>query len=839
MDEYGNPIPGSSKEYENIIASANACDFTWLENEFKQQDSNEDEKPDLCIPNNYNNNFLPQPIEQDTNHKIQDFFEEIKTIDFTQASNTEKLGNLDTRREMLERCISFIDIVHRNIDYLDQIICTINSNIEISKRNATKAHKAIEYERKLLYKTSLSNMKKKAHLAHFFKIGLSNCPLSTHLEGLYEHGKLILSYNGRFILEECVERNLWNQEFKNKLEQVIHLEVLDKIKVPMLAQLSRLRRDLIEQEEETIKNKIQLEIVEIQKELDNITKMPFKRLVFQFMDSDYKYDWLHIAKMTNKPDLQCQRFWNLMLKPHISRAKWTKEEDQRLITLAKKYEEKNWRQIATELDTNRNELQCFVHYQKYKTDLFKKGKWSKEEDKKLIEVIKANSIENMINWQKVYYSLHNSGRSNDQIYNRWMFSLKPGIKKGLLNDNEKLIITAAQKKNLPPSLVSMNLTNRTTTQIRNAYRRNLSYINDVYRGGWLPEEDKLLLKAVSQHALNGWTWSQISDQVPGRNAEQCRHRFKLIEKKIQNNPKLTIDNFPRAKQVYRIKDIPYLPDDMESVHNVLVESFKQNRESIKANNVKETDADRKLKKAYLENAYIMDHCNFSSKCELLKYVLDYLGANLKIPNNFVNKDDLIDEGLISMMTYLRESSNNIYTLKSNCIEPNHECEIDKTVLYEGIEGALKPSDIINSSMSEIDGLMSIRMREMKYNKSKFIPNKITKTFKDLPVCNLGSVPPNYETFKMLYTCMTSLSSCIKVDNLNPDEDFDWNNEESKKLQKRLVSIFRWPTLFSGMIDYRGIKMNMVTNYDRPDNNFDTKIIRNKKRKLYLNLKQYL
>lgn len=414
MDEYGNPIPGTSKQFgcEEIIQATAACDFTWLENEFNHEDvhfytQNTDQNFDKNDLKTYNTKSSPT---------IDDFFEEIRSIDFSQTQKSSQ--NCDIFIELLERCDNFIDVIGRNIVYLEEMMSEIKKNSEISIRNANKAYKAIKFENKSFSKVPILNLKIKAHLANFFKINLSNCPQNPHLKELYEHGRLILSYNGRFMLEECVERNLWNQEFKNKLESAIHEELLNKIKIPMIAQLSHLNRDRLVQKDPLIKLKIEREIIDIEKELDVISKTPFKHLVFQFTNLDTKYDWLHIAKVIDKPDLQCQRFWNLLLTPHGSRAKWTKAEDDKLIQIATKYGERNWQQIAYELATNRNELQCFIHYQKFKKNVYIKGKWSKQEDIKLMKIIKENTSDNLINWQKVYFAMHDGGRSVDQIYNR-------------------------------------------------------------------------------------------------------------------------------------------------------------------------------------------------------------------------------------------------------------------------------------------------------------------------------------------------------------------------------------------------------------------------------------
>lgn len=418
MDAYGNSIPGTSKEFANIetTESISTYDFDWLEKEFKDDDTNEDVKVPTSIVQGLNKNDNYKLSQIETNPNIQDFFEEINCIDFSQNIAQSKY----TLAELLEQCNKFIDILGRNIVCLEEMTNEINRNIEVSRRNATKAFNCTKFEKKAMSKIIMKPLKIKAHLANFFKIGLSNCPRNPHLSELYESGRLILSCNGRFILEECVEKNQWNQEFKNKLEKAIHAEILNKIKIPMLEQHFRLGVDRDKQSDPNIKHKIEIEMKDLEKEMDIITKTPFKQLVFQFMDSDSKYDWLHIAKVVDKPDLQCERFWNLVLKPHISRAKWTKYEDDLLLQIVAKNNERNWQKITDEMATNRNELQCFVHYQKYKKMIHKKGKWSKQEDQKLVEVIKENSIDTIINWQRVYFAMQDYGRSVDQIYVRYV-----------------------------------------------------------------------------------------------------------------------------------------------------------------------------------------------------------------------------------------------------------------------------------------------------------------------------------------------------------------------------------------------------------------------------------
>lgn len=428
-----------------------------------------------------------------------------------------------------------------------------------------------------------------------------------------------------------------------------------------------------------------------------------------------------------------------------------------------------------------------------------------------------------------------------------MSCLRPGIKKGILNGREKYIINIAQKKKLPASVVSMNLTNRTAAQIRNAYRRISQYDQEVLRGGWMPEEDKILLRVVNPNALNEISWTRVSEQVPGRNAEQCRHRFNLIKKKIKLNPKITVENLTRTRRTFKLQ--PYIPknDDLYGTYN-LQENFKLNRQLIKySNELIETEADRKLKKSYLDNVYITKHCNFSSKCELYKFILDYLGVDFIVPQEFVHKEDLIDEGLMSMMTYLKECSINTFTLDSNKKDEN-TTDLSHQFIYEGENGILKISDIINSDLSEIEGLFDIRMRNFenkisKNNKSN--QNSISiKTIKQpLPLHYMGSIPPNFETFKMLNAYLNSLTTCLKTDNLKEDSNinFNWDNEESEKLQQRLVAIFRWPALFSGLVDYNAARINMILNSEQIiDSKLDyhNRSFFTKNKNSYFNLKKF-
>jgi hypothetical protein len=91
--------------------------------------------------------------------------------------------------------------------------------------------------------------------------------------------------------------------------------------------------------------------------------------------------------------------------------------------------------------------------------------WTLEEDKRLIEYIKANGAKD---WGKAAKAVKT--KTNNQCSQRWNKALDPSIKKG----------------------------------------------------PWSMQEDRLLIELVQQY---GYKWKRISKQVPGRTGKQCRDRY--------------------------------------------------------------------------------------------------------------------------------------------------------------------------------------------------------------------------------------------------------------------------------------------------------------------------
>lgn len=109
--------------------------------------------------------------------------------------------------------------------------------------------------------------------------------------------------------------------------------------------------------------------------------------------------------------------WTGYLMPSLNRKTWTGDEEDKLLSLVNKYGAQNWSEIAKQLK-NRSSYQCFVHYRTVLSERNepKNTRWTKEEDKILMQLVDKYRIGNLIPWTKITSQM--PGRCKSQIYNR-------------------------------------------------------------------------------------------------------------------------------------------------------------------------------------------------------------------------------------------------------------------------------------------------------------------------------------------------------------------------------------------------------------------------------------
>uniref|UniRef100_A0A2K5QKV5 MYB proto-oncogene like 2 n=1 Tax=Cebus imitator TaxID=2715852 RepID=A0A2K5QKV5_CEBIM len=110
-----------------------------------------------------------------------------------------------------------------------------------------------------------------------------------------------------------------------------------------------------------------------------------RALVRQFGQQDWKFLASHFP---NRTDQQCQYRWLRVLNPDLVKGPWTKEEDQKVIELVKKYGTKQWTLIAKHLK-GRLGKQCRERWHNHLNPEVKKSCWTEEEDRIICEAHKV------------------------------------------------------------------------------------------------------------------------------------------------------------------------------------------------------------------------------------------------------------------------------------------------------------------------------------------------------------------------------------------------------------------------------------------------------------------
>ncbi|XP_048368604.1 snRNA-activating protein complex subunit 4 isoform X2 [Sphaerodactylus townsendi] len=109
--------------------------------------------------------------------------------------------------------------------------------------------------------------------------------------------------------------------------------------------------------------------------------------------------------------------WTRRLDPNLKHGSWTPEEDALLLKAVAKYGERDWYKIRMEVP-GRNDIQCRDRYLFSLHYDIRKGKWSKEEERKLIELTEKYGVGH---WAKIALELPH--RSGTQCLSKWKILL--------------------------------------------------------------------------------------------------------------------------------------------------------------------------------------------------------------------------------------------------------------------------------------------------------------------------------------------------------------------------------------------------------------------------------
>ncbi|TFK56090.1 hypothetical protein OE88DRAFT_1606944, partial [Heliocybe sulcata] len=143
--------------------------------------------------------------------------------------------------------------------------------------------------------------------------------------------------------------------------------------------------------------------------------------------TDGRVNWVKVAEQlgTNRTPMDCMR--NVVpRKIHT----WTNEADERLLEAVKIYGIDNWLLVAQYVSEDATAQQCQNRYNRTLSPDLVRGPWTEEEDNKLRRAVEAfgNS------WLEVAACI--PGRSNEQCRDRWSERLNPKVTKGKWTNEE-------------------------------------------------------------------------------------------------------------------------------------------------------------------------------------------------------------------------------------------------------------------------------------------------------------------------------------------------------------------------------------------------------------------
>eukprot|EP00066_Takifugu_rubripes_P028655 XP_011617921.1 PREDICTED: snRNA-activating protein complex subunit 4 isoform X2 [Takifugu rubripes] len=240
-------------------------------------------------------------------------------------------------------------------------------------------------------------------------------------------------------------------------------------------------------------------------------------------------DWQKISNIDfegtrDAEDLRC--FWQNFLHPSINKSGWSQEEVDTLKQLSRKYEERHWETIAAELGTGRTGFMCLQTYQRFASDSLKRCSWTTAEDTLLKELVEKMRIGNFIPYTQMSYFME--GRDPAQLIYRWNNVLDPRLRKGPWTPEEDQLLLRAVSRYGEKDWwkIRMEVPGRHDGACRDRYFESLKA--ETRKGAFDKQETESLRKLVEKHGVG--RWAKIAAEIPHRTDAQCLREWRKLNR---------------------------------------------------------------------------------------------------------------------------------------------------------------------------------------------------------------------------------------------------------------------------------------------------------------------
>lgn len=265
----------------------------------------------------------------------------------------------------------------------------------------------------------------------------------------------------------------------------------------------------------------------IQEQMAAIQRMPDLPLLANALDA---VDWEYVSQHhmhAGRTAIDCRIQWHNNQDPRLNNGPWGQAELARLDALVARHTPTGkWKEIAAELGGGRVGWQCLAAYQRQLRKDLLKGRWSPEEDARLLQLVRqCSGPDGHVNWPRVTNAIDD--RTAAQCIHRYYKALDPSIRRGRWTpDEDEMLRLGVSLHGHDWYLVCRWVPHRTDMQCRERWMNVLHPA--LKQEKFTAEEDALLLQAVEEAGGPG-AWAAIqATHFPTRTDNQLRRRYNQL-----------------------------------------------------------------------------------------------------------------------------------------------------------------------------------------------------------------------------------------------------------------------------------------------------------------------